>query len=172
MRKICASFALIVKRKLTFRLKLRSFRRTARTELYLMTISRFPFARIQKKNNLKVPIWRIEKNLDVFSLSPPSFATLERTCATKTKEDLLKVNIITALFVWQLRLFYDEDAANLNVTVIGGEGLAPKESTTPPNPYVRIYFLPDKRYRCLGLLCFLLNKCHWLLLFFCLFFAF
>ena len=64
-----------------------------------MTISRFPFARIQKKNNLKVPIWRIEKNLDVFSLSPPSFATLERTCATKTKEDLLKVNIITALFV-------------------------------------------------------------------------
>lgn len=126
----------------------------------------------RKKNNLKVPIWRIEKNLDVFSLSPPSFATLERTCATKTKEDLLKVNIITALFVWQLRLFYDEDAANLNVTVIGGEGLAPKESTTPPNPYVRIYFLPDKRYRCLGLLCFLLNKCHWLLLFFCLFFAF
>jgi len=44
----------------------------------------------------------------------------------------------------QLKLFYDEDAANLNVTVVGGEGLAPKESTIPPNPYVRIYFLPDK----------------------------
>ncbi|XP_044180838.1 rab-3-interacting molecule unc-10-like isoform X8 [Acropora millepora] len=44
----------------------------------------------------------------------------------------------------QLKLFYDEDAANLNVTVVGAEGLALKESTTPPNPYVRIYFLPDK----------------------------
>lgn len=45
----------------------------------------------------------------------------------------------------QLKLFYDEDAANLNVTVVGAEGLALKESTTRPNPYVRIYFLPDKR---------------------------
>ncbi|XP_022806324.1 uncharacterized protein LOC111343416 isoform X8 [Stylophora pistillata] len=44
----------------------------------------------------------------------------------------------------QLKLFYDEDAANLNVTVVGADGLAPKETTTPPNPYVRIYFLPDK----------------------------
>ncbi|KAJ7388069.1 Regulating synaptic membrane exocytosis protein 2, partial [Desmophyllum pertusum] len=44
----------------------------------------------------------------------------------------------------QLKLFYDEEAANLNVTVVGAEGLAPKETTTPPNPYVRIYFLPDK----------------------------
>ncbi|XP_068707138.1 regulating synaptic membrane exocytosis protein 2-like isoform X5 [Montipora foliosa] len=44
----------------------------------------------------------------------------------------------------QLKLFYDEDAANLNVTVVGAEGLALKESSTPPNPYVRIYFLPDK----------------------------
>nr|XP_058949786.1 AT-rich interactive domain-containing protein 1A-like isoform X5 [Pocillopora verrucosa] len=44
----------------------------------------------------------------------------------------------------QLKLFYDEDAANLNVTVVGAEGLAPKETTTPPNPYIRIYFLPDK----------------------------
>lgn len=45
-----------------------------------------------------------------------------------------------------MKLFYDEDAANLNVTVVGADGLAPKETTTPPNPYVRIYFLPDKRY--------------------------
>ncbi|KAK2551493.1 Regulating synaptic membrane exocytosis protein 2 [Acropora cervicornis] len=40
--------------------------------------------------------------------------------------------------------FFGGDAANLNVTVVGAEGLALKESTTPPNPYVRIYFLPDK----------------------------
>lgn len=45
-----------------------------------------------------------------------------------------------------MKLFYDEDASNLNVTVVGAESLAPKETTTPPNPYVRIYFLPDKRY--------------------------
>ena len=51
-----------------------------------------------------------------------------------------------------MKLFYDEDAANLNVTVVGGEGLAPKESTIPPNPYVRIYFLPDKRYTSFSLI--------------------
>lgn len=50
------------------------------------------------------------------------------------------------MFYLQLKLFYDEDASNLNLTVVGAESLAPKETTTPPNPYVRIYFLPDKRY--------------------------
>ena len=50
MRKICASFALIVKRKLTFSLKLRSFSRTARTELDLFLFARIQTGKIEKKS--------------------------------------------------------------------------------------------------------------------------
>ncbi|XP_032240219.1 regulating synaptic membrane exocytosis protein 2 isoform X4 [Nematostella vectensis] len=44
----------------------------------------------------------------------------------------------------QAKLFYDEDSSNLNVTVVGAEGLLSRDAHNPPNPYVRIYFLPDR----------------------------
>ncbi|XP_058949787.2 regulating synaptic membrane exocytosis protein 2 isoform X6 [Pocillopora verrucosa] len=69
--------------------------------------------------------------------------SVKQTGADKDKDkDKEKEQEVTGRL--QLKLFYDEDAANLNVTVVGAEGLAPKETTTPPNPYIRIYFLPDK----------------------------
>ena len=40
---------------------------------------------------------------------------------------------------------YDKDSGILNVTVIGADGLTPREGYQPRNPYVKLYFLPDRR---------------------------
>lgn len=45
----------------------------------------------------------------------------------------------------QVRLFYDKLGHQLIVTVLGAKDLPVGEDLRPRNPYVKIYFLPDRR---------------------------
>lgn len=45
----------------------------------------------------------------------------------------------------QIRLFYDRLGHQLIVTVLGAKDLPGGEDLRPRNPYVKIYFLPDRR---------------------------
>uniref|UniRef100_A0A3B4X4X7 Regulating synaptic membrane exocytosis 2 n=1 Tax=Seriola lalandi dorsalis TaxID=1841481 RepID=A0A3B4X4X7_SERLL len=49
-----------------------------------------------------------------------------------------------------VKLWYDKVGHQLIVTILGAKDLPPREDGRPRNPYVKIYFLPDRRV-CLGL---------------------
>lgn len=46
----------------------------------------------------------------------------------------------------QLKLWYDKVGHQLIVTVLGAKELPVRDDGRPRNPYVKIYFLPDRRY--------------------------
>nr|XP_003201789.3 regulating synaptic membrane exocytosis protein 2-like isoform X1 [Danio rerio] len=46
----------------------------------------------------------------------------------------------------QVKLWYDKVGHQLIVTILGAKDLPPREDGRPRNPYVKIYFLPDRRY--------------------------
>lgn len=46
----------------------------------------------------------------------------------------------------QLKLWYDAVGHQLIVTVLGAKELPVRDDGRPQNPYVNIYFLPDRRY--------------------------
>lgn len=45
----------------------------------------------------------------------------------------------------QVKLWYDKMGHQLIVTILGAKDLPPREDGRPRNPYVKIYFLPDRR---------------------------
>jgi len=45
----------------------------------------------------------------------------------------------------QVKLWYDKVGHQLIVTILGAKDLPPREDGRPRNPYVKIYFLPDRR---------------------------
>lgn len=45
----------------------------------------------------------------------------------------------------QVKLWYDKVGHQLIVTILGAKDLTPREDGRPRNPYVKIYFLPDRR---------------------------
>lgn len=45
-----------------------------------------------------------------------------------------------------MKLWYDKVGHQLIVTVLGAKELPPQDDGRPRNPYVKIYFLPDRRY--------------------------
>lgn len=45
----------------------------------------------------------------------------------------------------QLKLWYDKVGHQLIVTVLGAKELPVRDDGRPRNPYVKIYFLPDRR---------------------------
>lgn len=57
----------------------------------------------------------------------------------------------------QLKLWFDKVGHQLIVTVLGAKELPVRDDGRPRNPYVKIYFLPDRR---LGALCFLEEPFH------------
>ena len=63
------------------------------------------------------------------------------TTADQRKWRQIRISVVFP----QVKLFFDEDSNNLNVTVLAADGLLLRDSLTPPNSYVRIFFLPDKR---------------------------
>ncbi|XP_053736329.1 regulating synaptic membrane exocytosis protein 2 isoform X13 [Synchiropus splendidus] len=44
----------------------------------------------------------------------------------------------------QVKLWYDKVGHQLIVTILGAKDLPPREDSRPRNPYVKIYFLPDR----------------------------
>lgn len=46
----------------------------------------------------------------------------------------------------QVKLWYDKGGHQLIVTILGAKDLPSREDGRPRNPYVKIYFLPDRRY--------------------------
>ncbi|KAM9307626.1 regulating synaptic membrane exocytosis protein 2 [Gastrophryne carolinensis] len=44
----------------------------------------------------------------------------------------------------QIKLWYDKGGHQLIVTILGAKDLPPREDGRPRNPYVKIYFLPDR----------------------------
>ena len=45
----------------------------------------------------------------------------------------------------QVKLWYDKVGHQLIVTILGAKDLPSREDGRPRNPYVKIYFLPDRR---------------------------
>ena len=52
---------------------------------------------------------------------------------------------LTSLVCFQVKLWYDKVGHQLIVTVLGAKDLPSREDGRPRNPYVKIYFLPDRR---------------------------
>lgn len=50
------------------------------------------------------------------------------------------------IFSLQIKLWYDKVGHQLIVTILGAKDLPSREDGRPRNPYVKIYFLPDRRY--------------------------
>ena len=50
-----------------------------------------------------------------------------------------------ALVSLQVKLWYDKVGHQLIVTILGAKDLPPREDDRPRNPYVKIFFLPDRR---------------------------
>lgn len=48
-------------------------------------------------------------------------------------------------FLQQVKLWYDKVGHQLIVTVLGAKELPVRDDGRPRNPYVKIYFLPDRR---------------------------
>ncbi len=46
----------------------------------------------------------------------------------------------------QVKLWYDKVGHQLIVTILGAKDLPSREDGRPRNPYVKIYFLPDRRW--------------------------
>lgn len=61
---------------------------------------------------------------------PPGLDQCLRTCSTLPP---------------QVKLWYDKVGHQLIVTILGAKDLPPREDGRPRNPYVKIYFLPDRR---------------------------
>lgn len=49
------------------------------------------------------------------------------------------------IFLLQIKLWYDKVGHQLIVTILGAKDLPSREDGRPRNPYVKIYFLPDRR---------------------------
>ena len=52
-----------------------------------------------------------------------------------------------AVLSLKVKLWYDKVGHQLIVTILGAKDLPAREDGRPRNPYVKIYFLPDRRYR-------------------------
>ena len=49
------------------------------------------------------------------------------------------------IFAFQIKLWFDKVGHQLIVTILGAKDLPSREDGRPRNPYVKIYFLPDRR---------------------------
>lgn len=49
------------------------------------------------------------------------------------------------IFPFQIKLWFDKVGHQLIVTILGAKDLPSREDGRPRNPYVKIYFLPDRR---------------------------
>uniref|UniRef100_A0A671VT30 Regulating synaptic membrane exocytosis 2 n=1 Tax=Sparus aurata TaxID=8175 RepID=A0A671VT30_SPAAU len=56
---------------------------------------------------------------------------------------VISQNVVSALPP-QVKLWYDKVGHQLIVTILGAKDLPPREDGRPRNPYVKIYFLPDR----------------------------
>lgn len=52
---------------------------------------------------------------------------------------------VTMILSLQVKLWYDKVGHQLIVTILGAKDLPSREDGRPRNPYVKIYFLPDRR---------------------------
>lgn len=73
--------------------------------------------------------------------SPALFPLCIFTCAGPQ----LSLSRLPVLCPLQVKLWYDKVGHQLIVTILGAKDLPPREDGRPRNPYVKIYFLPDRR---------------------------
>lgn len=74
-------------------------------------------------------------------LSSPALFPL---CASASSGPRLSLSWLSPLPL-QVKLWYDKVGHQLIVTILGAKDLPPREDGRPRNPYVKIYFLPDRR---------------------------
>lgn len=63
-------------------------------------------------------------------------------CDSSTLKKMASFPVVHSL---QVKLWYDKVGHQLIVTILGAKDLPPREDGRPRNPYVKIYFLPDRR---------------------------
>lgn len=68
------------------------------------------------------------------------------SCTALPGSILHAIVLIPNLFFSQLKLWYDKVGHQLIVTVLGAKELPVRDDGRPRNPYVKIYFLPDRRW--------------------------